>query len=220
MQTIITCFLRQFVNYWNSLYLRIKIEIFVLIIIFYSFISEKLVHVFSDLLTRPNITGLGLNSFSGHIIALLFSISMPFIYFKLLPRQESLRALRTLPLTSTHALATLLSYIAWYELVTLIISGPVFLALLLTTGPLPVSYFLFLLIVFPITTLVLLQFLLSKSKNRKLVTFIYFVCLSVYFTIHSMIYLQYDFYILFDVILFPALIFFLYYSLQPVAEQG
>ncbi len=219
MHTIFTCFLRQFVNYWNSLYLRIKIEIFVLLIIFYSFISEKLVHVFSDLLTRPNITGLGLNSFSGHVIALLLSISMPFVYFKLLPRQESLRALRILPLSSNHALAALLVYITWYELISLIISGPVFIALLITSGPLPVSYYLYLLIVFPVTSLLLLQFLLRKSKSRTLVTLLYFISLSIYFSVHSFVYLHYDFYLIIDIFLFPGILILLYNLLKPFADH-
>jgi len=219
MYIIFRCYYQQFINYWKSLGLRFKIEILILIVVFFSFFSVKLIIIFSDLLTRPTITDIGLNSFIGHFISLLLFLTMPFIYFKLIPRQESLQTLRVLPLSSNNALAVLLTYIARYEFFTLIISGPVFIALLITTGILPVLYYLFILSIFPVTSLLLLQFLLKKNQNRVSVTFIYFFILIAYFIIHSFLYLNNYYYMLIDILLFPAMLALLFRGLHPFADH-
>ncbi len=218
MYVIFRCFFQQFSNYWKSLYLRIKIEIFILILIFYAFTTEKLIAVFSDLLLQPTITATGLSSFAGHVIVLFISLSLPFIYFKLLPRQESLKAIRILPLDSNQALAVLMLYLAKYELITLIICGPAGMALLVTTGLIPVLYFIFILIFIPAALILLLQLLLIKIKKRLAIFLVYYVFTATYFVIHIILYLSSQPYLLPDLLIFPILIFLFYRLMQPFSD--
>jgi len=219
MYIIFRCFYQQFINYWKSLDLRIKIEIFVLLLIFYSYFSERLINLFTDLLTRPTITTLGLNSFVSHLIVLVFSLSIPFIYFKILPRQESLKALQVLPLSSKNALAVIFTFIVRYELATLILNGPVLVALFITCGILPLFYSLFILIFIPVTVLLLIQNFLLKYGQRITVILLYLSIIFIYFVVHVFLYLNNYPYAVIDLVLFPVIFLALLRRLHPFSDH-
>jgi hypothetical protein len=219
MYIIFRCFYQQFANYWKSLELRIKIEIFLLILIFYSFFSERLITLFTDLLSRPTISTLGLNSFVSHLIVLVFSLSIPFIYFKIIPRQESLRALQILPLSSNNALAVIFTFIARYELATLIFSGPVLVALFITCGILPLLYTIFILIFIPVTSLLLIQNFLLMFGKRQTIIVLYLFIIFIYFVAHVFLYLNNYPYAIIDLALFPAIFILLLRRLHPFSDH-
>lgn len=216
MRAIIQSYSRQAFNYWKTLGIRIKIELIILVIIFYLVFTEKLVLLLSGLLSKPGITELGLASFCGHLVLLAISVSVPFIYFKLLPVQAGIRTLRVLPLSSSNALAVLIVYIFKYQLIALLITGPLISALMTVTGFLPVLYFVYLLLVFPVIMMLLLQSLTVHASSRPVVTGMYFIILILYFSAFGYLYLGFGIiHFIADLLIFPLALFFLMRKLSP-----
>ena len=216
MRAVFHSYSRQALNYWKTLGNRIKIELIILVIIFYLFFTEKLILLLTDLSAKPGITSIGLSSFCAHLILGFIAASVPFIYFRLLPAQAGIRTLRVLPLSSSNALAILSVYIFKYELIVLLITGPLITALLKVAGLLHVLYFVYLLVLSPVILMLLLQMLTRYSSNRAAVTGFYFLITVLYFTGQVYLYTNHDiFHVIIDLFVLPLALLLLYKKLSP-----
>ncbi len=137
MNVILKYHLKQLHNFWRHLKLRIRIEIIILFFIFYSFFTDKLVLFFNELLLRPETSPLGLSSIFVHALLIIVVAITPFIYFDLFPRQRGFVLFSTQPLSPTDALTAIMIYFFKYQMIMILISLPVFTALVISTGIIP-----------------------------------------------------------------------------------
>jgi len=173
MWIILKYFLRQFLNYWKHLPLRIKIEIVILLTVFYIYATDQLVLKFRSLLAQPDIQALHLNTLIQLGLLLPLLAGIPFIYFSLIPRQKSIQLLRFLPLDPGQSAMLLLVHFWKYELIYLIIILPVATAVGITLGLWSLSCLLILLGLLPSVMFIFLHLLSAIFSARYKILFIY-----------------------------------------------
>jgi len=212
MRIIFKYQIRQFRNYWRSIPLRIKIEIFILLAIFYLYGTEKLADLFHRILNEPRITPIGLNAFLQQVILFPLLCTLPFIFFRLLPRQRGIQILRLLPLGTGETAALLLVHFWKYQLIFFLLTLPVFSASVFTTGVLSAPYLLAVVIIMPVLFLYLLQLLCSYIEHIYLILLIYFLITGLYFVIFVFLYLHNLNYMLFQLVILAGLILPIYRS--------
>jgi len=179
---------RQILNYWHHIKLRIRIEIIILFIIFFTFFTDKFVYFFDHLLGQPNTSPLGLSILVLHLLMLIVVFSAPFIYFNLLPKQKGLENLSLYPLTKTNALNTVLIYFLKYQILIILITTPVLTALTLSTGYFMSLYILFFLLSFLFHSALLVLILASKYLSRSKILYRYFLFFFTYYASFAFIY--------------------------------
>jgi hypothetical protein len=191
-------FFKQYKNTWKNLVLRIRIEIFILFIIYFSFFATRLIKLFNDQLSNFNSTPFGLSQFLLHGLILLISFSVPFIHLNLLPKQKSLVYYRTLPLNKTNTFWLLFFLHFKYQIVAFIVMLPVFIALLATVGIVH-SFYFFVSLLFYQTIMILFISELAVSSNRKhWILLKYFFSILLIFTIYFLLYFLTEYYFAFD----------------------
>ncbi|MEE9118459.1 MAG: hypothetical protein V3U02_07685, partial [Calditrichia bacterium] len=117
MNAILKYHVLQIFNYWDHLKFRIRAEIIILFVIFYSFFTDKLVFYFNQILDQQDTSLTGLSTIVLHLLMLIVILSTPFIYFNLFPRQKGLTNLSLYPLKKSEALTALMIYFVKYQIV-------------------------------------------------------------------------------------------------------
>jgi hypothetical protein len=188
MNAILKYHLRQLLNYWHHLKFRIRVEILILFIIFYSFFTDKLVYIFNSVLNQPSSSSIGLSTLVLNIFLLAIFMTTPFIYFNLFPKQIGLSILSLYPLKRSEAKILQIIYFTKYQLVFVLIALPVFTALTLTLGPLILIYILFMISVALTLSSMLIQILAVIYQNRPNILFRYYFYLFLYILIFAALY--------------------------------
>lgn len=204
MSYLHTYFIKQSLNYWRNLSLRVRIEILILLFIYFVFFASRLTGYFNDLLNTSSSTPAGLSSFLLHAVILLLSISIPLIHLYLVPKQKSLSVFRCLPLSGTNSFLLLLIYHFKYQLIGMVVILPVFTALIFSAGILYSAYFL--IGVFLYIVIFIAAALYFTSRNNKVLRMIYkyFLAIILFNVIFSIVYVQTNFFVLFDLLLIPV----------------
>lgn len=188
MNAILKYHVLQIFNYWDHLKFRIRAEIIILFVIFYSFFTDKLVFYFNQILDQQDTSLTGLSTIVLHLLMLIVILSTPFIYFNLFPRQKGLTNLSLYPLKKSEALTALMIYFVKYQIVIILIATPVFTALTLSTGPLMLLYILFLSCSSLFHSALLVLILASKYLSRSRIFFQYFLYFFLYFGSFAIVY--------------------------------
>ncbi len=188
-------------HYWQNLSLRFKLELLVIATIFTAFFSEKLTVLFGSWLSTISITPLGLSAFILHTLLLFYAISVPFIYYKLLPKQVGFRLLNVQPLTRASLLILLILSSAKYHLIPILLMIPVLIALSLTTNLIALTYFLAGIIIYPILYLLTIHYLNTSANGYFRPVAKYFFILICYFGIFVSVYLYLDYYLLYQTVI-------------------
>jgi hypothetical protein len=209
MWIILKYFLLQFLNYWKQLQFRIKIEIVILLTIFYIYVTKQLVFKFSSFLEQSDFTPLHLNMLVQPGLLLPLLIGIPFIYFSLIPRQKNIQLLRLLPLGSGPSAMLLLVHFWKYELIYLIIILPVATAVGITLGPWLLLYLLLVLVLLPSAMFLFLHLLSAIFSSIYKVLFIY-LALAILYYLFLMVLYRTSCYILYQIIIYLFLILFVY----------
>ncbi len=199
----------QLYNFWRQLGLRIQIEIAILLIIFYTIFTDKLIYYFNQLLDKPDITTWGLNGFVVHALLILALFSTPFIYFSLIPKQKGLKILGAQPLSGSQALTSLILYYLKYELILIFLAVPAFTALSISTGIFPMLYGFSIFIAFSIYSLIIIHILSIKSEKRSLILFKYFLLCSGYFVLYFYLYWNTEIAVYGDIVMMLLALFIL-----------
>lgn len=211
--------LLQIKHYIYRLRFRIRLEIIILLGIFYSYISEKLIDYFALLLTEPNITNIGLSSFSQHALLIVFALTTPFIYFHLLPRQNSFHLLSLQPLSPSAILGFLTVYYLKYQMILLIIIIPVFIALAANTDPFSMITFSIGIFFYPINYLILVHIINASLISKAKILTVYYLIQILYFAIFVILYLTDSYYILYHIIIFLLSAFYFFRRLKNIWKQ-
>lgn len=219
MLIVFKYYLLQFKHYIHQLRFRIKLEIIILLGIFYSYISEKLIHYFAQLLTEPNITNIGLSSFSQHLLLVLFALTTPFIYFHLLPRQRGFHLLSLQPLSPSAVLGLIIIYYFKYQIILLILVVPVFIALAANTDPLSIVIFSLGILFYPINYLILVHVISSAAINKMKILTTYYLFQILYFGLFVILYLTGSYYILYHIITLLLSAFYLFWRWKNIWRQ-
>jgi len=209
MNVILKYHFFQLYNYWRQLGLRIQIEIAILLIIFYTIFTDKLIFYFNQLLDKPDITTWGLNGFVVHALLILALFSTPFIYYSLIPKQKGLKILGAQPLSGSQALISLILYYIKYELILIILVTPVFTALIISTGFIPTLYGFSIFIAFPIYSIIIIYILSIKSEKKSLILFKYFLLCSGYFVLYFYLYWNTEIAVYGDIVMMLLALFIL-----------
>jgi hypothetical protein len=202
-------FLKQYKNTWKSLSLRIRIEIIILFIVYFTFFTTRLIQIINEQLSDPNISSFGLNQFILHVLIFLLSFTIPFIHLNLLPKQKGLVYYRTLPLNklNTFWLVFLLHY--KYQLIGLLIILPVFISSLFTLNTILSFYFIFGIILYQTIFILYISDFAMQTKNTFIPFFKYFSLFLIVFGVYFSMYFYTDYYFLFDVVFFTASLIYL-----------
>jgi len=204
MTIILKYYRLQAVNFWRQLGLRIQLEIIFLVIVFYSFFTNKLNILFSQWLARPAVTAFGLSNLLVHAIMLLVFFTAPFIYYNLIPRQKGIAILGNEPLTSGQVFALLMLLYLKYQFLILLICMPVFTALFVSAG---VWYAVYALTAFVISLIISLLFIQRLAENAWPYTrqiMLYFIGSGFYFTCFFLFYQLTGYTLYFDLLVFSA----------------
>lgn len=178
----------QGLHYWQNLSLRFKIELLVIAVIFTAFFVEKATYLFDSWLQSRSMTPIGLSAFILNILLIFYGATVPFIYYKLLPRQTGFHLLRIQPLSRSSLLVLLVLSSIKYLLIPLLIMIPISIALSVTTNPVAVTYFLLGMLIYPVFFLLTIHYLnISLTGYAKPIA-IYFVILSVYYAFFALFY--------------------------------
>ena len=175
-------------NFWHHLKLRIRIEITVLFVIFFTFFTNNFVLYFNEMLSHPGTSQMGLSIFILHILWMALILSTPYIYFNLLPKQNGLAHLCLYPLKKYDALATLMIHFVKYQLVIFLIATPLLAALTISTGPLMLLYILFFSCSSLILSTIMVLILASLYPARYRILFHYFLYFLLYFGSFAIVY--------------------------------
>ena len=201
MTIILKYYWLQAFNFWRQLGRRVQLEIFFLCIVFFSFFTTKFITIFSQWLARPEITPFGLSNLLVHLIMLLIVFSTPFIYHNLIPRQKGLLVFGTEPLSARQAYTVLFLLYLKYQLLILLISLPVFSALLFTAGVRQTLYTLLLFIMTLVCSLLFIQRLADSRWSYFRQTAAYFLFSSLYFTCFYLFYRFSDYVLCYDLLI-------------------
>ena len=198
MSSLYLYFIKQYKNTWTNLSLRIRIEIVILFIIYFTFFTTRLTILFNDQLTNFNSTPFGLSQFLLHSFVFLISFSVPFIHLNLVPKQKGLVYYRTLPLNKLNSFWLLYFLHFKYQIVGFIVILPVFIALLATAGIVYSVYFFVFLLSYQ-TIMILFISDLSVGSNRKgPILLKYFFAIFFIITIFFLLYFLTNYYFVFD----------------------
>jgi hypothetical protein len=209
MWIILKYFLLQFFNYWKHLQLRIKIEIVILLTVFFIYVTNRLVIQFRSFLEQSDITALHLNMLIQLLLLLPLLTGIPFIYFSLIPRQKSIQLLRSLPLGSGQSAMLLVVYFWKYALIYLIIILPVATAVGITLGWWPLSYLLILLCLLPSVMNLFLHLLSTIFSSIYKVLFIYLLLVILCYLFLMGLYLT-PYYLFYQIAIYILLTLFVY----------
>ena len=130
MNSLYLYFFKQYKNTWKNLSLRIRIEILILFIVYFTFFTTRLIKLINEQLNNPGTTEMGLVQFILHSFIFLISISFPFIHLNLIPRQKGMVYYRSLPLNKWDTFWLIFFLHFKYQLIGLIIILPFFIAFL------------------------------------------------------------------------------------------
>ena len=142
MNSLYLYFFKQYINIWKNLSLRIRIEILILFIIYFSFFTTRLISLFNEQLNNHNTTEFGFVQFVLHSLVFLISISIPFIHSYIIPRQPGITYYKSLPLNSLNTFWLLFFSHYKYQVIGLILVLPIFMAMLFTINNFLAIYFI------------------------------------------------------------------------------
>jgi hypothetical protein len=179
---------RQLLNYWHHLRFRIRAEILILFIIFYSFFTDKFVFYFRQVLDHPTTSQLGLSTFILHLLFLIIFLSTPFIYFNLFPKQKGLSNLSLYPLKKSEAITLQIIYFTKYQLLIILIATPILTALTITTGPFILLYILFISFSSLVLSTLMILIIAAVNQNRLRVLTQYYSYLFLYMIFFALMY--------------------------------
>jgi len=211
MHPILKYHLIQFLHFWKNLGFRLKAEFVIFALIFFSFFTDKINQIFSELLSKPETTEIGLSSFILHPLIAISAISAPFILLYLFPKQRNLKILQSYALNSTQTFLLLIIHYLKYQLIGLLVFFPVFLALFLSAGSIAAIYFLFFLTGFSILFFLLAYYLTWKNNKPKYL-FLYFFTFSIYAATFSLFYYYNSNFVFFDILILSLGLIFCYFK--------
>lgn len=213
MKTIFKYYFIQICNYWRQLKNRIKFEIAILFIIFFTFFTGKLVDLFNQALAQPETTPIGIYAFVIHALLIFIITPAPFIYFKLFPKQRGLMTLALQPLSKWESFGILFIHFLKYVILIILITAPIITALAITCGYFALIYALIMIIASLLCSLLLIQTLVSVKNSRTAVYLIYYLLTIIYFSFFFILYgTKTEFVLLPDLILISVTIYLLYFS--------
>lgn len=198
MNSLYLYFFKQYKNTWKNLSLRIRIEIIILFVIYFSFFTTRLINIFVNQVSNSNSTPFGLSQIILHGFIFLLSLSLPFIHIHLVPKQKGLIYFRTLPLNRINTFWLLFFLHFKYQVIGFVILLPLIIAFIATAGVLHAVFF-FICSLLYLTILILFTSDLSNDSAQKWVTFTkYFVTIFFVFSVYFLVYFFSDYYFLFD----------------------
>jgi len=188
MNAILKYHLRQLLNYWYHLRFRIRVELIILFLIFFTFFTDKLTRYFTQLLAQPDTSPIGLTTLLLHFLLVIIFITTPFIYFNLFPKQKGLSTLSLFPLKKSETLTLQLVYFFKYHVLIFLISLPILTALVLSAGLQYILYIVFFSFSSLILSTILVLFLARKYHLRIQVLFRYYLFLILYILFFAVMY--------------------------------
>ncbi|TFH01084.1 MAG: hypothetical protein E4H13_05805 [Calditrichales bacterium] len=189
------------VNFWRQLKFRIRTEIVILFIIFYTVLSDRLVSLSEQLISQPGTSTIGLAAFSLHLLLLVLIIPTPFIYFHLLPKQKGLIFLSRFPLSRLDATLTLSVYFFKYQLIGLLAGLILFTALLVAAGLWTALYMAVVFYSYGFFLLMLIHFLAMRSVSKNKAMIAYYLFCALYLAAFALSYWQTELYAAFNLVL-------------------
>jgi len=202
-------FFKQYKNIWKNLSLRIRIEILILFIIYFTFFSTRLINLFKEQLSNPDITEIGFVQFVLHLLILLISISIPFIHLNLIPRQQGIVNFRSFPLSKLNTFWLLFFLHYKYQLIGLILILPIFTAMLVSNNIFFSFYFLMSIILFQTIFILFFSIFSIQMKSKQIALVKYYILISVLFVSYYSMYFYTDYYLLYDPMFFIISLFYL-----------
>ena len=194
MNAILKYHIRQILNYWFHLKFRIRIEIIILFVIFYSFFTDRFVRYFNQILLQPDLSPTGLTISFLHILMMIVIFSTPYIYFNLFPKQSGLINISIYPLKKSDVLALLMIYFVKYQIIIILIATPIYTALALSTGFLMLVYILFFTCSFVFLSALMVLILASKGLSHSRILSLYFLFFLIYMKSFAFLYKMKNFY--------------------------
>jgi len=204
LKLICKYFYLQTINFWKDLSLRLQLEIIFLLIVYFSFFTGRLIDYSNELLKNPDISPEGLVLFLLHVFILIVSITMPFIHLNLIPKQKYLTVFRTVPLNLSNSFILLVFYHLKYQIISLILIVPFYVALIFNTGIFISSFFPIFLLLYMLLFIFLITFFTVKNKSGFKIVFQYFFVIFSFNLIFAFFYLKTDYFIYFDLIVIPG----------------
>ncbi len=219
MKILLRYYAKQGWHYWQNLSLRFKIELFTVGIIFVAFFSEKATHLFYQWLNTRGITSIGLAVFTQSLILLLYTATVPFIYYILLPKQVGFQILRVQPLSRSSQIMLLFLSSAKYQLIPLFLMIPLLIAFTLTTDVFVVAYFVTGIMIYPLLLILTIHFLkILTGGYFKSISF-YFLFMSSYFLIFALLYFYLDYYLLYQLVVLILVCMWFYRKREILDKQ-
>ena len=201
MNSLYRYFFKQYINAWKDLSLRIRIEIIILFVVYFSFFTTRLIQLFNSWLSEPNITAFGLQQFLLHVLLIFITFSIPFIHINLIPKQKGLVYYRTLPLNSLNTFWLVFFLHFKYQLIGLIFIVPVFVALLVVTNFFYALYFLIAILIYQTICILFMNFLTIRMKAILKNIFTYLIVLIFAFSFYTLLYFYTNYFAIFDPVL-------------------
>ena len=214
MNSLYLYFFKQYKNIWQNLSFRIRIEIIILFIVYFTFFTTRLIEIFKEQLINSNTTSLGLSQFVLHLLLFAVSISIPFIHLNLIPKQTGFVNFRTLPLNNFNTFWLLVFLHLKYQIIGFIIILPLFFTLLVTCGILISLYFLSSIILYEVVLILLISEFSTNSIVKTKIYIRYFFIIIIALFIYFILYFYTDYYFLFDLVLIAGSFLYLILNWQ------
>ena len=119
---------KQFTNFWKSLEVRYKLELIILSVIFFAFISSRISIALGSWL-QDGATQSGISLLFANLFSFLINVSSLAIIAWLLPNQKTLKTLLMQPLDNKKTFQVLIFYSLKYLSFYIILLLPVLTAL-------------------------------------------------------------------------------------------
>jgi len=216
MPVLARLFKRQLFHYLKRLDLRLQIELVILFIIFIVFFTEKSIELLKLLLQKPGTSPIGITVFIEHIFFIPLTLTTPFIYTHLLPRQRIILALRLQPLGSMDVFMLMFLNYLKYETLVFILLLPLFGAIIFSLNILYLLHLIFIIFCILFILFTLMHVLAHKEHNKRILSYgVYFTTIFIYFILFYFIYTTSGFYLIFQAgVMLTALIIFGIYWVQ------
>ncbi len=210
MNILLRYYALQAQHYWRNLSIRFRIELLLIALLFTAFFSEKATRLFGSWLTTGSVTSFGLTIFALNVLLLLYAATVPFIYYKLLPRQPGFHILRVQPLNRISLMLLMILSAVKYHLIPLLLMLPVLIALALTTNFSAVILFLLGMFICPVYFILLIHVLNVSVPGYVRPVTLYFATTGAYFILLGLAYLFFAYYTVYQLgmILLPGIWFY------------
>ena len=188
MIPVIKYYWLQLLHYWQNFRFRLKIEIFLLLLIVFTFFTSHADKLFSTLLQQSGPSSFGLISLISHVLLILLILPTPFIFYNLLPKQPGLKLVSVQPLKDFSALMVIVIHVMKYQLITLLLILPILIALSISIANFTIIYAFIILPLWLVFSIVFTHFLITIELSKVTVYSFYYLFFLFYFILAGLTY--------------------------------